>query len=276
MRELGTDHLWLDLRPVGSERLERQFPTILRRCRELGLDPAAAPIPVAPAAHYWMGGVATDLRAATSLPGLYAVGEVACTGVHGANRLASNSLMECLVFARQLRHLQPGTPAEPPGRGGPWRSLPELAPGLQLPSPEVLLPRIEALRQLCWEEAGVERQGSGLRRALEWVRERAGRWPSGSMATTLQRLEPGDHLRLHPAEAEALQRCQNLQQRLVLAERLIEAALFRQESRGGHFRTDAPAPQPFWQRHTVQRLGQAVRTVRVGEGVTPTRDGQGG
>ncbi|MFM7677157.1 MAG: L-aspartate oxidase [Synechococcus sp.] len=269
MRELGTDHLWLDLRPVGQERLERQFPTILRRCRDLGLDPAAAPIPVAPAAHYWMGGVATDLQAATSLPGLYAVGEVACTGVHGANRLASNSLMECLVFARQLRHLQPRTPAEPPARGGRPRSLTELAPGLQLPTPEVLLPRIEALRQLCWREAGVERQGSGLRDALAWVQERAGRWPSGSMATTLQRLEPGDQLLLEPAGVAALQRCQNLQQRLVLAERLIEAALFRQESRGGHYRTDAPAPQPFWQRHTAQRLGQPVHTAAVGQAVRP-------
>ncbi|MFY8149949.1 MAG: L-aspartate oxidase [Prochlorococcaceae cyanobacterium] len=272
MRESGTDHLWLDLRPVGQERLERQFPTILRRCRELGLDPVAAPIPVAPAAHYWMGGVATDLEAATSVPGLYAVGEVACTGVHGANRLASNSLMECLVFARQLRHLQPAAVADPTGPGeGPQRSLAELAPGLQLPTPEVLLARIAELRQLCWREAGVERSGAGLRQALAWVQERAARWPSGSMATTLQKLDPRERLSLAPAEAAALERCQNLQQRLVLAERLIEAAWFRQESRGGHFRTDAPAPQPFWQRHSAQRLDQAVHTVPVGEPVRPRR-----
>ena len=106
MREQQQAHLWLDLRPVGRDRLERQFPTILGRCRELGLDPTGAPIPVAPAAHYWMGGVRTDPQAATTVPGLYAVGEVASTGVHGANRLASNSLMECLVYARQLRHIQ--------------------------------------------------------------------------------------------------------------------------------------------------------------------------
>ena len=106
MREHQTPHLWLDLRPVGSSKLERQFPTILGRCRELGLEPTLAPIPVAPAAHYCMGGVRTDGHSATTIPGLYAVGEVASSGVHGANRLASNSLMECLVYARQLREIE--------------------------------------------------------------------------------------------------------------------------------------------------------------------------
>ena len=76
MRERQLGHLWLDLRPVGRERLERQFPTILGRCRDLGLEPTAEPIPVAPAAHYWMGGIRTNLQAATTLPGLYAVGEI--------------------------------------------------------------------------------------------------------------------------------------------------------------------------------------------------------
>ena len=120
MREQQRSHLWLDLRPVGRERLEQQFPTILGRCRELGLEPTTSPIPVAPAAHYWMGGVRTDGRAATSIAGLYAVGEVASSGVHGANRLASNSLMECLVFARQLGQIElsavaagPASPQQP-------------------------------------------------------------------------------------------------------------------------------------------------------------------
>ena len=137
----------------AANRLESQFPTILRRCRELGLAPSEAPIPVAPAAHYWMGGVGTDLEAATSLPGLYAVGEVACTGVHGANRLASNSLMECLVFARQLRDITP-LPLPPPPAPEPCRRL-EAAPAA-LRDAEA---RIKALRRLCWEVAGVERRG---------------------------------------------------------------------------------------------------------------------
>ena len=102
MRLQGIDHIGLDLSGIPRDQAERRFPTILERCRNHKLNPLEQPIPVAPAAHYWMGGVATGLNAATSLPGLYAVGEAACTGLHGANRLASNSLMECLVFARQL------------------------------------------------------------------------------------------------------------------------------------------------------------------------------
>ena len=98
-----TRSLGLDLSPIPSEQAERRFPTILGRCREYGLHPLQSPIPVAPAAHYWMGGVATDLQAATTIPGLFAVG--GGTGVHGANRLASNSLMECLVFAGRLRDI---------------------------------------------------------------------------------------------------------------------------------------------------------------------------
>ena len=167
MREQSVDHLWLDLRPVGRKRLESQFPTILGRCRELGLAPCEAPIPVAPAAHYWMGGISTDLRAAASLEGLHAIGEVACTGVHGANRLASNSLMECLVFARQLRDITL-LPLPPPPAPEPCRRL-EAAPA-SLRDAEA---RIMALRQLCWDVAGVERQGRDLRAALADVhRER--------------------------------------------------------------------------------------------------------
>ncbi|MFS6827102.1 FAD-binding protein [Cyanobium sp. ATX-6F1] len=117
MQDQRLDHVWLDLRPVGEDRLARQFPTILRRCRELGLEPLREPIPVAPAAHYWMGGVSTDLDASTSLKGLYAVGEVACTGVHGANRLASNSLMECLVFCPAASADRAGDPDPGPRPG---------------------------------------------------------------------------------------------------------------------------------------------------------------
>ena len=84
---------------------QARFPSIFQRCRELGLEPLKEAIPVAPSAHYWMGGVATNLKAQTNVKGLFAIGEVACTGLHGANRLASNSLMECLVFANQMRNI---------------------------------------------------------------------------------------------------------------------------------------------------------------------------
>jgi len=261
MASLGVDHLWLDLRPVGVARLEQQFPTILGRCRDLGLDPTSAPIPVAPAAHYWMGGVWTDLDAATSLPGLYAVGEVACTGVHGANRLASNSLMECLVFARQLRELRLSAGAAP--------SLIHLAPPapmlntLNLPSLTYLDTKISALRELCWQVAGVERSPHALAPALQQVRRQRQELETSPAWRQLQALKPGPALPLPAAAVPALKRLQEWHQRLVLASLLMEAALFRQESRGGHHRTDAPAAQPFWQRHTDQQRDRPLSTARV-------------
>lgn len=256
MQAQGVEHLWLDMRPVGSERLERQFPTILGRCRDLGLEPTTTPIPVAPAAHYWMGGIATDLNAATSLPGLYAVGEVASTGVHGANRLASNSLMECLVFARRLRNLEL-QPLQPPPRTETVRQ-----PAVGAAGPVDTREAVSALRQLCWQVAGVERSGSALAGALGGVRRQRQRWQQLKLLRLARELEPGQVLELGGGR-EALLRAQDLHQRLVLAEELIEAALFRSESRGGHYRIDAPAPQPFWRCHTLQRRGAPPWTAPV-------------
>lgn len=102
MAATGTDHVFLDCRQLGAQFLEERFPSIVRRCRELGFDPATQLLPVAPAQHYASGGIKTDIDGRSSLEGLYACGEVSCTGVHGANRLASNSLLEGLVFARRL------------------------------------------------------------------------------------------------------------------------------------------------------------------------------
>ena len=102
MRETGTEHMWLDARHFGAEKWQQRFPTILATCRSYGVDPVTDLIPVAPACHYASGGVATDLHGQSSIPGLFACGEVACSGVHGANRLASNSLLEGLVFSRRI------------------------------------------------------------------------------------------------------------------------------------------------------------------------------
>jgi len=266
MQAQAVEHLWLDLRPVGEQRLLSQFPTIVRRCRELGIDPLTTSIPVAPAAHYWMGGIATDLQAATSVPGLYAVGEVASTGVHGANRLASNSLMECLVFARQLGQHLPGqlndvTAGSRPGLARPPLVLLPAGRGAQ---PARLDQQRQLLRQLCWQVAGVERRNAPLAQALQRVRQQRQALEGWPQLQQLQQLQPGECLQLASGDQPQLRAQVDLQHRLVLAELLIEAALFRGESRGGHYRTDAPAAQPFWQRHTLQQRGQAISTAAIG------------
>ncbi|TVQ62494.1 MAG: L-aspartate oxidase, partial [Spirulina sp. DLM2.Bin59] len=140
--------VFLDLSSIDRDRIQYRFPNIIQVCQKWGIDPFQEPIPVTPAAHYWMGGVAVNLENETTLPGLYAIGEVASTGVHGANRLASNSLLECIVYAAQLQHLTlPTTPPTPASLGA---SLP-LAP--------VDLAQITAWRQelqrLLWHSAGI-------------------------------------------------------------------------------------------------------------------------
>ena len=271
MREGQLAHLWLDLRPVGVARLERQFPTILGRCRELGLEPTAAPIPVAPAAHYWMGGIRTDHQAATTLPGLYAVGEVASSGVHGANRLASNSLMECLVFARQLRQINLG-PAPAQGQPAPSRSAAihsEPCRGAaSQPNLADLQHRIQELRQLCWQVAGVEREPAPLREALLAAQQQAADLAGVPLLDQVANLPSDAHLPLDVSTGSWLRSVHDLQQRLRLAALLLEAALFRQESRGGHYRLDAPAAQPFWRCHTLQQRWKRIHTEAVGAGRT--------
>src|SRR5205823_2646031 len=133
----GTGNVWLDARHLGAEFLAGRFPTILASCRAAGVEPATDLIPVAPAAHYASGGVRTDLAGRTSIPGLYACGEVACTGVHGANRLASNSLLEGLVFARRIAtDVAAGLPPQAdPAAGTPveeWAVSPRVRHPLQL------------------------------------------------------------------------------------------------------------------------------------------------
>src|SRR5207302_2443601 len=154
MASSGVDHLYLDARSLGSDLLQRRFPTLIANCAELGLAPASDLIPVAPAAHYASGGVRTDLHGRTSVPGLYACGEVACTGVHGADRLASNSLLEGLVFANRigdaLQHelARVGEPADAPAAEG------LVAAGLRAP-----------LQREMTDGAGVLRSAASLDRA---------------------------------------------------------------------------------------------------------------
>ena len=262
MTTQGVDHLWLDLRPVGERRLQNQFPTIVGRCRELGLDPLSGSIPGANAAHYWMGGIRTDLHAATTVPGLYAVGEVASTGVHGANRLASNSLMECLVFARRLARALPDQLSAVTGEPDDRALHDHSADGSA--GPTGLEAMRTQLRQLCWQVAGVERQAPALHEGLLEIQRLAAELNAWPLLRQLGELPPDARLCCQGINQTELRAQVDLHHRLILAERLIEACLFRRESRGGHYRTDAPASQPFWQRHTLQQRGCSIRTEAIG------------
>ncbi|HEY2553146.1 MAG TPA: L-aspartate oxidase [Streptosporangiaceae bacterium] len=224
MRELmrsGSAHVYLDGRQLGAPVWQRRFPTILASCREAGIDPVREPIPVVPAAHYASGGVRTDLRGRTRIPGLYAAGEAACTGVHGANRLASNSLLEGLVFAERIgADLASGLPpAAPP--------VPDERRAYLLD--EAVLP---ALQQLMTEQAGVLRSGAGLARAADGLRQLAGQASDKPC----------------PAAWEAT----NLH---LIATALVSAALARTETRGSHWREDYPQTAQAWRGHQVVSLG---------------------
>ncbi|WP_448380576.1 L-aspartate oxidase [Gloeomargarita sp.] len=228
LQQNGQPHVWLDLRPIEPSRVERRFPNILHTCRQWGIDPLRELVPVAPAAHYWMGGVLTDLQARTTLPGLYAVGEVASTGVHGANRLASNSLLECLVFGAQLQgiDLLPAPPIEAmPVWSGTvdWSELAQIR---------------QALPLLMGQRAGIAREAAGLTLALQQVQQWRRQVPP------LPPPEP-DFARMRLwAETRNL---------LDAAYLVLRSALYRQESRGSHYRLDWPEPHPAFQAHTVIR-----------------------
>ncbi len=220
MLETGADHVLLDASHLGEELLLSRFPTIVERCREAGVDPVTEPVPVVPAAHYASGGVRTDLHGRTDVPGLYACGEVACTGVHGANRLASNSLLEGLVFAGRI-----GLDLE--------RSLPEQGEPVEPLEAGLLVdPSVRA------ELGRAMSEGAGV------LRSRA------SLAETARRLDdlgaqtsdaPG------PAAWEATGLLQ-------VARALVAAAARREETRGSHWRDDFPDASDAWRGHLVTTL----------------------
>ncbi|MGB0276726.1 MAG: L-aspartate oxidase [Synechococcus sp.] len=259
MQRQQVKQMWLDFAAIPREQAERRFPTILDRCDELGLNPLERPIPVAPAAHYWMGGVATDLQAATTLPGLYAVGEVACTGLHGANRLASNSLMECLVFAHRLKEIELGPV---PAALASDKTQP-LALDLDGCSSSQLIDAIEQLRQLCWRRAGVERSAAGLRQAIGTVKADEQHLEQQALLQALLRQDPCAPRLLAENSRRDLNLLLDLHHRLLTSRLMLEACLFRGESRGGHYRSDAPAPLPQWRQHSRQQRQRGIVTRAV-------------
>ncbi len=222
----GAPHVFLDMRGLSRERIMARFPQVYATCRRWGIDPACEPVPVAPAAHYTIGGIRTNLWGETTIRGVYACGECACTGVHGANRLASNSLLETVVFAKRVvtRTLEAsgGSAVLTPHAVTLPRRRPVPVPSLSL----------ESLQRLMWEKVGLEREGPSLAEAAEII---------ASWQESL--LSPDDR----PSHELA-----NL---LLCARLTTEAALMREETRGCHRRRDFPYPRPEWQRHIVFREG---------------------
>ncbi|MGY2066702.1 L-aspartate oxidase [Blastococcus sp. SYSU DS0619] len=234
----GEDCVFLDATGLGAAFVTRRFPGIVRACRAAGFDLATEPVPVTPGAHYTCGGVLADLDGRTGVPGLYAVGEVACTGVHGANRLASNSITEGLVAARRsaallAAELPQGAPAEP-------------APGGRFASGAVDPAARPAISTATSRHAGVVRTAAGLTEL------------TGTLAGAA-RLPAGRPLDLAAVEATAVH---------TVATVLAAAALARPESRGCHRRADAPGTRPEWQvrlAHHVDAAGRLhTRTVPLG------------
>jgi len=243
MREQGAEHLWLDATPL--EAFDQRFPTIAAAVRRAGLNPAVDWLPIAPAAHYMVGGVLTDLDGATALPGLWAAGEVACTGVHGANRLASNSLLEGMVFAPRVVEAIVGG-EERPAPTGALRHLPDHGGRLTLPdSFRVALPTAEVVNATQKARPGLRGERGDSTKARELLQEAmtscAGvARDAGSLAQAHQSLTAaGDTMDPTDGSRDA-QETRNL---LTVGAAVVLAATVRRETRGCHTRTDFPAAQ---------------------------------
>ncbi len=244
MRQTGAEHVWLDARHLGADFLEQRFPSIVARCRELGCDPATQLIPVAPAQHYASGGVWTDLRGRSTLAGLYACGETACTGVHGANRLASNSLLEGLVFAHRIAE----------------DIVARIAAG-ELPRPDTSAEQGDSGLLAAQDRIALQRamtQGSGVVRTAESTQEAHRRLCQ--LLAAAPEATPGS-----PAWETT-----NLAH-LGLA--LSAAAHARAETRGGHERLDFPEPDDAaWAGHLHHCVTDGAMTMTY----LPQEDSQRG
>jgi len=230
MEKTGSDRCFIDITHLPRHVITTRFPSIYRFCKEHGLDITRELIPVAPAAHYMMGGVKVNTWGETNIKGLFATGETACTSVHGANRLASNSLLEAIVFSNRIIQITQSKGREAPFavEGKEKRCfLKQWQPAQNVP-----LPSLSRLQQLLWDKVGIIRTEKELTEAANLL---AGWQKSLPLSTDRPSLELSN---------------------LVLVGRLVtEAALVRQESRGAHFRSDFPHSSPDWQCHIVFTRG---------------------
>jgi L-aspartate oxidase len=252
----ATANVWLDLRPIAPDKIQYRFPNIIRVCQNWGIDVFTQPIPVAPAAHYWMGGVETDVDNRTAIAGLYTVGETASTGVHGANRLASNSLLECLVFGAQFREIQLPTVTPPI----PSREANANAATTRNPQAITIAPTdvvwIEdcrkSLRKLVWQSAGIVREQAKLDGAIDQVAQWQQEFHQLPASKVLMPLNPSQQARFQTeADFHNIRAWSELYNLLTVAALLLKSAAFRTESRGGHYRSDYPETLDDWRWHTV-------------------------
>jgi L-aspartate oxidase len=226
MIKTKSDHVFIDVTHMMRSLTTSRFPHIYQFCLEHGLNITKVPVPVAPAAHYMMGGIKVNVWGETSIPGLFATGETACTGVHGANRLASNSMLEVMVFSKRIMERTRGdatiTSVRKP-TNDERRSLPVRRSTKKMPEPSV-----STLRSLMWDNVGIVRNRESL---VEAARILAA-WQASLPTPT--------------------ERASHELSNLVMTGRLVtEAALIREESRGAHFRTDFPQNSPAWQHHVI-------------------------
>ncbi|AFY72147.1 L-aspartate oxidase (plasmid) [Thalassoporum mexicanum PCC 7367] len=258
------ENVYLDLRPIPTETINRRFPQIIQVCQKYAIDVFTTPIPVAPANHYWMGGVAVDLNSQTSIPGLYAIGEVASTGVHGANRLASNSLLECLVFAATLAQLEPDLTInsinfkQPPIQ--PEDQTRQIDTSNWPAEIEIIKTIRQELPQLMWRSAAISRESDVLSIALEQVKEWRSQLTNLSIYQFINHLQPEESnqftnsLTSPFANSQAeqyLRQAIEVMNLLDVSYLILRSALFRTESRGGHYRQDFPETQEQWRVHTI-------------------------
>ena len=222
MKRHGLDHVWLDATHLGEAFLKEHFPTIHARCLALGIDIARQPIPVVPAAHYTCGGVVTDLQGRSDLPGLFAVGETTYTGLHGANRLASNSLLECVVLGTSCAEAILALPAPAAPRLPPWDESQVEDADEQV----VIAHNWDELRLLMWNYVGIVRTTKRLERALHRIK--------------LLRDEIDEYYANFRVTRDLLE----LRNLVVCAELIVRSALRRHESRGLHYSRDFPEPLP--------------------------------
>lgn len=242
-RTVAGQRVFLDIRPVINDGKEHRFPQAIAAAREAGFDPGKEPLPVITAAHYHMGGIQTDERGRTSIDGLWACGEVATTGIHGANRLASNSLLEALVYARRVAVDIARSPI-------PQSEHPAPAPAGPRVSPDTAAARldgiIDTIRMLMSCNVGVLRSGKGLASALSQLSE---------LDRNMRSLADHGMLSLRPS-IDRVKRWSAARNLLLVARLVTLAALQRTESRGAHYRDDYPKPAAEWQRRQSLRVDQ--------------------